>query len=66
MEVLHPSGMDFSYYSKIHDVYTCIDLLYVDRPTLELLQSASIGNIIISDHAPIKVTLTLPPGTHRA
>lgn len=49
--VLHPTGRDFSYYSAVHDIYTRIDHIYVDRPSLELLQSASIGNITISDHA---------------
>lgn len=63
--VLHPSDRDFSYYSKVHDVYTRIDHIYVDRATLEFLQEASIGNITISDHVPVNVTLTLPSGGHR-
>lgn len=63
--VLLPSDRDFSYYSKVHDVYTRIDHIYVDRATLEFLQEASIGNITISDHVPVNVTLTLPSGGHR-
>lgn len=50
--VLHPSDRDYSYYSKIHDIYTRIDHIYVDRHTLQFLQTASIGNISISDHTP--------------
>lgn len=63
--VLHPSDSDFSYYSKVHSVYIHIDLLYVDRPTLKLLQCSSIENITILDHALITVTLRLPSGTHK-
>lgn len=60
--ILHPSDRDFSYYSKVHNVYTCIDLLFVDHLTLELLQALSIENITISNHAPISATFTLPQG----
>lgn len=64
--VLDPNDRDFSYYSKVHDVYTRIDLLCVDHPTLEILQSSSIENITISDYAPVMASLALPFGNHRA
>lgn len=60
--VLHPLDRDYSYYSKVHDIYTRIDLICVDHLTLELLQALSIGNITISDHAPVTATLVLPQG----
>lgn len=63
---LHPSDHDFSYYSKVHDVYTRIDHIFVDCNILELLQSASIGTISISDHAPVMVAFTIPSGMQRA
>lgn len=64
--VLHPTGRDFSYYSKVNNVYPRIDHISVDRPTLKLLQSASIGNITISDHTLVVLALTLSSDTHRA
>lgn len=64
--VLHPKERDFSYHSAVHDVYTRIDHIYVDRSTLELVQSAFIGNITLSDHAPVGVTLTLPSSSRGA
>lgn len=60
------SDRDYTYYSTVHDLYTRIDLLYIDQPALELLKSLSIGHITISDHAPITVTLAMPTGSHRA
>lgn len=62
---MYTSGRDYIYYSKVHDVYTRIDLLCVDHGALELLQSAETGNITISDHAPVSATLRLPDGSPR-
>lgn len=63
--VLHPSDRDYSYYSKVHDVYTGIDFICIDHLTLELLQASTIANLTISDHAPVTATLALQPGTRR-
>lgn len=60
---LRPLDRDFSYYSTVHNVYTRIDHIYVDRNILELLQSADIGSISISDHAPVTMAFSLPSGT---
>lgn len=47
-------------------MYTRIDHVYVDHNVLELLQSASVGIISISDHAPVTVAFALPTGMQRA
>lgn len=49
---------DFSYYSNIHDVYTRINIVYVNQ-TLELLIDSTIEQITISDQAPVTATLSL-------
>lgn len=57
---LQASDRDYSYYSGVHDVYTCIALMCVDHATLELLQSAEMGNITILDHAPVLAMIKVP------
>lgn len=63
---LHPVDRDYSYYSKVHDTYTRIDMIYVDHVALEWLQTSSIGTITLSDHAPVTASLVMPHGTRRA
>lgn len=64
--ILHPSGLTFSYYSKLHYINARIDLLCVDHFTLASLQLTSIENITILDNASITVILNLPEGTRRS
>lgn len=50
--VLHERDRDFSYYSKIHNVYSRIDMLLIDY-----VNSSTIESITMSDHAPISLML---------
>lgn len=55
--LLQPTGRDYSYFSATHNVYTRIDLLVMDQLTLDSLSGASIGSIMILDHAPVSISL---------
>lgn len=57
--VLHNEVKDYSYYSKVHKMYSRIDVFMVDQFYLENVRNCTIEAITISDHAPI--TLTLSP-----
>lgn len=50
---LHGRERDYSYYSRIHNTYSRIDLLLVDQFDLHLVKTSVIGSITISDHAPV-------------
>lgn len=53
--VLHPKTRDYSYSSKTHDSYSKIDNIFIDLYHLPMLQSASIGAVSFSDHAPVSI-----------
>lgn len=63
---LHASERDYSYYLRVHEVYTRIDVLLTDKTTLDLLVDALIEQIAISDHAPVTLLLALPHQSARA
>lgn len=57
--ILHSRERDYSYYSRIHNTYSRIDLLLVDQFDLHLVKSSVIGSITISDHAPVALSLRM-------
>lgn len=54
---LHPGIRDYSYYSKIHDMYSWLDLFLVDQFYLGNVSTSTIEPITMSDHAPMILTL---------
>lgn len=47
------SGREYSFHSKVHNVYTRIDFFLVDGKLLPHAYNAKYHNIIISDHSPV-------------
>lgn len=61
----HPKTKDFSYFSTVHQVYSRIDFFFIDKTLLPLVRSTDYTAIVISDHAPHRLELCLPSGSHR-
>ena len=55
--VLHPNDKAFTFYSGVHKTCSRIDFFLTPKVALSNVQSCTIGDIIISDHAPIYITL---------
>lgn len=53
----HSTERDYTYYSPSKGTFSRIDLILIERHSLIAAQSASIGYITWSDHAPITITL---------
>lgn len=54
---MHPEGREYSFYSPPHNVYTRIDYFLISEALVNNSIDSSIGNIVISDHAPIFLCL---------
>lgn len=55
---------DYSYYSKMHGMYSRLDLFLVDQFYLENVIKCTIEPITISDHAPITLTISITQRSH--
>lgn len=56
----HPDTRDFSFHSTVHGSYQRLDYLFVSKNHIQYCKDTSIGNILLSDHSPIYLTL-IPP-----
>lgn len=54
--ISNATGREFSFHSKVHNVYTSIDFFLVDGKLLPFTYNAKYHNIIISDHSPVSFT----------
>ena len=57
--LLHPTTKDFSYFSTVHKSYSRIDLFLMDSKLLQSVVDCTYHNILISDHAPVSLSLDL-------
>lgn len=57
---LHPREKEYSFYSHVHHTYSRIDYLFIDNKLIQYVQSCDYKTILISDHAPLVLTVTLP------
>ena len=56
---LYPTKRDFSCFSAVHKSDSRIDYFLLDSMLLASLSSCAYHNILISDHAPVSLNLTL-------
>lgn len=63
---LHPDGREFTHYSHPHNSWSRIDCLLISQTMLQRVDLVLIGDMVISDHAPVILQLTdvLPRGIH--
>ena len=57
--ILNATGREYSFHSQAHNVYSRIDFFLLDSKLLSGVNNVKYHNIIISDHCPVSVSLTL-------
>lgn len=57
---LNPTARDYSFFSHVHKTFSRIDYFLLDNKLLSSVRSCSYQTIVISDHAPLSLELTLP------
>lgn len=50
---LHPNAKGYTFYSNVHKTSSRIDYFFTPKVSMGNVISCSIGNILISDHAPV-------------
>lgn len=57
---LHPGNREYSCSSHVHHTYSRIDYFFIDNNLIPLVHSCIYQSIVISDHAPVVLTMSLP------
>lgn len=57
---LHPNKREYSFFSHVHHTFTRIDYFFIDNELIPLARSCAYQGIVISDHAPVVLSLALP------
>lgn len=57
---LHPTEREYSYFSSVHHSYSRIDYFFIDKSMLQNVRSCAYQSIVISDHAPLTLDISLP------
>lgn len=57
---LYPNKREYSFFSHVHHTFTRIDYFFIDNELLSRVQSCAYQGIVISDHAPVVLSLALP------
>lgn len=57
---LNPKSRDYSFFSPVHGTYSRIDYFFLDKKLLPWITKCQYQAIIISDHAPLVLTLRVP------
>lgn len=57
--LLHPTELDYTFYSKPYKQYSRIDYFLLPHAQLHALRDSKIGSITWSDHAPVLLTYAL-------
>uniref|UniRef100_A0A3B5A6X1 Endonuclease/exonuclease/phosphatase domain-containing protein n=1 Tax=Stegastes partitus TaxID=144197 RepID=A0A3B5A6X1_9TELE len=55
--MLHPLEIDCTFFSHPHQTHSQIDYILVSKSLVNHVQNSSIGNIVISDHAPVDIII---------
>ena len=61
---LNPTSRDYTFYSTKHKSYSRLDLFFFPQDHLSSIISCDIGPILISDHSPVYLRLSLPQQTN--
>lgn len=56
----NPTRKSYSFYSPVHKTYSRIDYFFLDNELLSLVRECEYQAIVISDHAPLLLTLCIP------
>ncbi|KAM9316158.1 uncharacterized protein PAF06_007135 [Gastrophryne carolinensis] len=61
--IFNPRGRDYTFFSAPHNSYSRIDWFLIPHRFLHLITNIEIGQITISDHAPVSLTIAIPDTT---
>ncbi|XP_069837976.1 uncharacterized protein [Dendropsophus ebraccatus] len=61
----NPGVRDYTYYSSVHDSYSCIDMFFIDHHLLSWHLCVVIDPIIWADHTAVTLLLSLPGSAPR-
>lgn len=61
--LLNPQEREYTFYSNPHSSYSRIDYFLISKQLVGMAINTSIGNIALSDHAPVEMVLRLGTGT---
>lgn len=56
---LHPTGRDYTFFSNPTGTYSRLDMFMVSNTFLSNIERCDIGNIVISDHAPVDLVMEM-------
>uniref|UniRef100_H2ZXS3 Endonuclease/exonuclease/phosphatase domain-containing protein n=1 Tax=Latimeria chalumnae TaxID=7897 RepID=H2ZXS3_LATCH len=56
----HPTSKEYSFYSKVHNMFSRIDLMLISTSLLPRVESCSYLLCSISDHSPLNLTMDFP------
>uniref|UniRef100_A0A3P8RLF1 Reverse transcriptase domain-containing protein n=1 Tax=Amphiprion percula TaxID=161767 RepID=A0A3P8RLF1_AMPPE len=59
--LLYSHEREYTFYSNPHSTYSRIDYFLISKQLVGMTVSASIANIVLSDHAPVETVLSLGP-----
>lgn len=54
---LYPTARQYSFFSHVHHNYSRIDYFFIDKKLLSKVKACSYASIVISDHAPLLLSL---------
>lgn len=57
---LYPTRKEYSFFSPVHHTYSRIDYFFIHRSFLPLIHKCNYNSIVISDHAPVTLSLIFP------
>lgn len=60
----HPTGVQYSFYSHVHQTFSRIDYFFIDANLMPKVADVSYHPIIISDHAPLSLDISISSEFH--
>lgn len=57
----HPQDRDYTYFSSTHQTYSRLDYFFIQHKDLPLIENTFIDNILLSDHAPLHLSVDIMP-----
>lgn len=61
--LFHPQEKDYTFFSHPHSTYSRIDYFLISRSLVNQILNATIGNIFLTDRAPVDITLLTTENT---
>jgi len=56
----NPDSRAYSFYSPVHKTYSRIDYFFLDKRILHLTKECDYGAMVISDHGPLSMKMSIP------